>query len=96
MVVAPLRAGGRQAEPVAQSDPPLEAPPQVTPPPVREPEAPPPPASQPITARIPLEGIEGGASVVIENLTINFQGTPGIVMESDLGDLLQQLLKKGS
>ncbi len=53
-------------------------------------------AAKPFTARIPLEGVEGAASIVIviENLTINFEGASGIVMGSDLTNLLQQLLKK--
>jgi hypothetical protein len=87
------------AEPATPSpaDEPIVQPSPVEP--VTEPTAPEPPpaapASKPLITRIPLEGAEGAASIVIviENLNINFQGSPGIVVESDVAELLQKLLK---
>jgi hypothetical protein len=45
-------------------------------------------------ARIALDGADGSPPIVIniENLTINFNGAPGIVAGSDLLDLLKRLL----
>jgi hypothetical protein len=97
--VAPSPTAESVTEPVVEP-PPAESAAEPTAPEEPLPPEPEPPltasVSKPLIARIPLEGAEGAASIVIviENLNINFQGAPGIVVESDLADLLQQLLKK--